>query len=60
MMLENLDVHMPKKNVETTDIMPVMKINSKTVGMAQWVKACTAKLGDPTWVPGIHMMEGED
>ena len=50
---------MPKKNVET-DVMPVMKINSKAVEMAQWVKACAAKLGDLTWIPGIHMMEGED
>lgn len=40
--------------------MPVVKINSKAVETAQWVKACAVKLGDLTWIPGIYMMEGED
>lgn len=59
MMLENLDVHMPKKNAET-DFMPFMKINSKAREMAQWVKTCAAKPGDLTWILGTNIVEGEN
>lgn len=36
----------------------LIKETNRAGGMAQWVRALTAKPGDPSWIPRTQMVEG--